>query len=228
MSTILDTIRTRYKLDPASDVALKWSIGKLEVKNNSGDIVAVANTASIDFDNEVVLPDGAERKPNGEPVYFSTTKAILWCHDTHLPPIGTYRNARLSDGKWVATFSRSKATQFATDISNLIDEGSVNGTSIGFIRIDGGRPTEPEIAKYGMAEYITRKWRWLELSVTPFPCNPDAVIVQRSKAVPEEFREKVCKAYYGHTITRDTVAALGVTLPRASAAAKGRTLVVVE
>ena len=55
----------------------------------------------------------------------------------------------------------------------MIAEGAVNGVSIGFDRLGGGPPTDDEVRLYGPVDFVTRAWRWLELSVTPMPCNPD-------------------------------------------------------
>ena len=64
----------------------------------------------------------------------------------------------------------------AKDVATLVAEGVVRGVSVGYVATDFGRPTPEEVEQYGDLRSIVRKWLWLELSVTPMPCNPDAVI----------------------------------------------------
>ena len=56
----------------------------------------------------------------------------------------------------------------------MIEEGGV-GASVGFIADEWGDPTEIEKKAYASGndepESIVRKWSWLELSFTCFPCN---------------------------------------------------------
>lgn len=206
MPTLIDSLRSRYGLKADASVGIHGSVSRI-TKAAGGGITAIANTASIDLVNEVVLPEGAERNPAGEPLYFSALKSILWCHDPMLP-VGTYRNARLANGAWVVQF-KIASTDFAQDIGTLIEDEAVNGTSIGFHRKEWGRPTDAEVKKYGMLDMITRTWAWLELSLTPTPCNPDALIIGRSAPPPEEFAERVFKAVERKAIRRDTAEAIG-------------------
>lgn len=65
------------------------------------------------------------------------------------------------------------------------DESPVRGVSIGFLRTNWGQPTKDDIAKYGPHLMTTRAWKWMELSVTPQPCNPEAWIVGAGKSAPK-------------------------------------------
>ena len=209
MASIADRLRERYGLKADTDVGVRPAFAEIK-ESSPGMVTAIANTAAIDLVDEVVVPEGAERDEKGQPVYFGTAKAIFYNHNYDLPPIGTFRNARLTPKGWVSQFSLSKATQFARDIGALIGEGAINGVSIGFIRLTGGKPTDDEVARYGMAEFVTRTWRWLELSVTPQPCNPEAWITG-AKSVPDDaFTEKVRKAMERRVVGEDTARALGV------------------
>lgn len=209
METVADRIRARLKLADGEDIGVRPVLS--EVKESSpGLVTAVANTAAVDLVDEVVVPEGVELDPSGQPMYLKDAKSIFYNHDSFLPPIGTFRNMRLTPKGIVAQFSLSKATQFAKDVGALIGEGAINGVSIGFIRLSGGQPTEDEVGKYGIHAYITRAWRWLELSVTPQPCNPEAWIMG-AKSVPDDaFTEKVRKAAERRIVSRETVEMLGV------------------
>jgi hypothetical protein len=56
-----------------------------------------------------------------------------------------------------------------------IAEAGGMGWSIGFEAVESGKPTAEEAKAYTQGERkprtVIRKWRWLETSATPFPCN---------------------------------------------------------
>jgi phage head maturation protease len=136
--------------------------------------------------DEVVVPEGCEIGPNGQPAYLSDAKSIFLNHDYGMP-IGTVRNCRLTGGRWVCQFALHGVTETARDVRALFDLGDdnpVRGVSIGFVRKSGGQPTKDEVQRYGPAGYVTREWLWMELSVTPQPCNPEAWVMSAGKAVP--------------------------------------------
>lgn len=131
--------------------------------------VFIANTADVDLDSEVVVPSGADTS------YFFRNRTIFLDHD-YTKPVARLRYASLKRGKWIVnmTFGRSALAQEAR--AN-VDDGVVNGCSIGFIPTDYGRPTADEIKAYGPHESIVRSWEWLELSLTGLPCNVNAVLL---------------------------------------------------
>lgn len=204
---LAERIRQRHGLKADADVGVKAVLSDVTARPD-GLVTAVANTAAVDLVREVVVPEGALRDAQGQPAYFADAKAIYWNHDYAMPPIGTFRNARLTPKGWACQFQMSKLA-FAQDVLTLILEGSVNGTSIGFDRLVAGEPVDAEIERYGMADYITRSWRWLELSVTPMPCNPEAWIQGVKSAPHEGFVEAVRKAAERHAIRPETADAMG-------------------
>lgn len=154
------------------------------------EIIAIANSAAIDLQQEVVVPSGADTS------YFFGKRTIYLNHNYDWP-IGSLRSATLKNGQWLCRFAFASTPQ-AQEVSTLVAEGIVRGVSIGFVATDYGAPTADEAKTYGPMRSIVRKWLWLELSVTPMPCNPEAVI--------QLVKEKRIK----HT----TAAMLGVRLPR--------------
>lgn len=144
---------------------------KLDHKDASEDNgrVFIANTADVDLDNEVVVPAGADT------TYFFKNRTIFLDHD-YTKPVARLRYASLKGGKWVVnmTFGR---TPLALEAKANVDDGVVNGSSIGFIPTDYGRPTAEEVKAYGPHESIVRTWEWLELSLTGLPCNVGAGLV---------------------------------------------------
>lgn len=174
------------------------------------EIVAVANTATIDMEREVVVPEGLD------PKYFRTYKAVYWNHDYGALPVATLRSATLDRGKraWMVRCSMA-SHPFAQDVLTTIRDGAINGGSIGFVRRDFGRPTDDEIDEYGPTEMVTRKGDLLEWSITPMPCNPDAEIVGRSLPdLPSEKARALESLVRKGLIHRKSAEAMGLVLKR--------------
>lgn len=148
---------------------------RLDHKDASNDTgrVFIATTADVDLDREVVVPAGAVTD------YFFKNRTIFLDHD-YTKPVARLRYASLKGGRWVVnmTFGRSALAQEA---QQNVDDGVVNGCSIGFIPIDHGRPTIDEVKTYGPHESIVRSWEWLELSLTGLPCNLAAQVAMQSE-----------------------------------------------
>lgn len=146
---------------------------KAAMSGNQPEVVAIANTAAVDLDDEVVVPSGAD------PALFEKYGAIYYNHISYgdMLPVGTLRQAALINGgsAWRIRFAVA-SNPFAQDVLTAIREGVVRGVSIGFVRTEWGDPTAEELDEYGPHQSITRGWRWLETSVVPMPCNPDAII----------------------------------------------------
>lgn len=141
------------------------------------EFTAIANTAAVDLDDEVVVPEGADTS------YFFKYRTLYLNHDMGAP-VGTLRSADLIPSKgWMIRCIVKGVTQIARDTRELIREGMIRGVSIGFVATDYGAPTRKEIERYGPHSNIIRRWRWLETSPTPMPCNPDALIQARSKGI---------------------------------------------
>lgn len=151
-------------------------------------VTAVANTAAIDLADEVVVPEGCILGANNQPVYLSDARAIFLNHNYNSAPIGAFRSARMTQGRWLIQMALNAATDLARDVQALFrlgDDNPMRGTSIGFLREQAGQPTKEEIATYGPAGYITRTWKWMEHSITPQPCNPEAWVVDAAmKSAP--------------------------------------------
>jgi phage head maturation protease len=183
MLTLLEEIKSRHPNRPAGDVLLtscamdenRFIAGKSGAPDES---VAIVNTGAVDLADEVVVPGGADK------TYFERFAAVYWCHDSYRPPVGGLRRLerRSNPDRWAMAWTWAK-DEFAQAIKVSVQDGIIRGTSIGFVADDRGTPTDWETRSYGMCRSIVRKWTWLETSITPQPCNPDAVIGM--KGMPE-------------------------------------------
>lgn len=203
---LTDRIRAHHGLQEADDVGVKASLTdsiRVERKGEGGarEVVAVANTPAVDISQEVVLPEGAARTKDGQIEYFDRARSIYLNHDYDTAPIGTLRSTKLqgkgAEAAWVIRFVLHGKTQASAEIAALFELGEdnpVRGVSIGFIRKDGGEPTDDEKAEYGpLCEYVTREWLWLETSVTPQPCNPEAWIMAVSEGKSIEIADEAAR-----------------------------------
>lgn len=137
-------------------------------------VTAIANTAAIDMDDEVVIPEGA---PAPGKAYFDITKTIYYNHQyDSFNNIGTMRWRRMKNGSHMVQFYVTDKTPAGRYAFALLEEGIIKGVSIGFEALDRSEPTDEEIAIYGPASVVTRSWEWVELSVTSMPCNKEAVV----------------------------------------------------
>lgn len=220
MSALSDHIAAKHGMD-AEKVGVKQVFAdgidtKTDTTTGYPIVTAIANTATIDLTDEVVVPEGCILGRESQPAYLFDARSIYLNHDYKSLPIGFLRNVRLSGGKWVVQVILNGTTDIARDVRAMFELGEENpcrGTSIGFIREAGGQPTKEEIAKYGPAAFITRTWKWLEHSITPQPCNPDAWVLSAGKSAPplsekasSIIDELTCKGI----IARETAAVLGL------------------
>ena len=151
---------------------------RVEETEQQFEIVATANTARVDLDNEVVVPEGADT------TYFNANKSILFNHDMN-SPIGSMVNMKLlrAESRWLVRMFISGGTPFCRDVRSLLREGVIKGVSIGFFATEAGQPTPEEKGLYGDHRSIVRAWKWMELSVTPQPCNVDALVTVVGKSM---------------------------------------------
>lgn len=172
-------LTTPRKCGDATVTGYKSSvISKAETDRAQRLVTAIANTAAIDMDDEVVVPSGAAERS-----YFDVAKTIYLNHDYTIP-IGRMRWRKLKDGAHLVQFHVSDKTTVARDAFELIDEGIIAGVSIGFEATDRSEPTDEETDLYGPASVVTRAWNWIELSATSMPCNSEALVqaVERGDA----------------------------------------------
>lgn len=232
---VVQRLRQRYYGDAAADV----KVGVARLKNegmpvvNDRNITLIANTDDIDMQREVVLPAGAVT------TYFDQNKSIFVDHDYRWQSlVGKMRNispypSAKNHKQWRVQVAilELQASPICNDILTVAREWGI-GSSIGFEGLEGGPPTPEEMkafpAKGALGlEWVTRKWLWLELSVTAMPCNvPCQSVGEREEKTAAYLDDAVVKG----RISRKGAVAMGLpgTAERKlHAAAPRRTVVVV-
>lgn len=134
----------------------------------------VASTSAVDQEGEVLVPSGFDFS------YFGEVKTVYWQHD-YDKPVGTCRNWSVKGGALNTTTFITR-TAFGDDVLTMIQDGVVNGLSVGVIPTDSGPPDATELKSFGDCRNVIRRSLMLEYSITPMPCNQTALIEAVSKA----------------------------------------------
>ena len=150
-----------------------------DVHTDNGDrtLGGLITSEMIDEDGEVVLASGADTE------YHERLRgcSVLWNHDLDVP-VGKMRALTPKGLAWYcsAFISRAKGHRvLCDDVLTMAREGILHW-SMGFKRLDHGAPTREERDRFPGIKYITRKWRLMELTLTPVPAHADARVVTKS------------------------------------------------
>lgn len=207
-----DSIRRRHKAFKDSQIGiLAFKSVDMEVDMEAGnrDIFGVATTDDVDESEEVVLPEGADLS------YIEATKKLYADHQYGVESdIGIIRYVKmLANGrgwKYRARFYENLRNPLADDTLEKIKQSGTYGVSIGFDPIEGGSPTPIEQKKYPAAKSIIRRWKWIELSVTPMPCNSYSYAVPAGELSDSKRFELIERLVGKELLTKDQACRLGV------------------
>lgn len=216
---ILNRIKTHPGLTKDSKVGVVSSLGKgaeVDLREDTRDIVVIANTADIDLDSEVVVPSGADTS------YFLKNRHIFADHKYDIENgAGVLR--KLSK---YPTPSDHKAWQMRININDnpignaimdiVRDTGQI-GVSVGFVATDYSEPTEAERVKYGgknpdKLQAVIRAWNWFETSFTLLPCNVSCQSRGGVESKSLEMYNSVERMVTKGIIKRDVAAMLGMDI----------------
>jgi len=175
LDEVVTKMRTRHGLKSSESAGVVGMVCKeTMVSDSERDIEVVMNTADVDLQDEVVLPGGCDTS------YFMSygQKKVFqdhWYDTRHNVGVLRWMNPFPNAQNPTALKARihiyaNLRDPAADDLLEKIKQGGM-GLSIGFVPIDSGEPNEAERRLYPKAESIVRKWRMLEVSFTPLPCN---------------------------------------------------------
>lgn len=167
----LEQISQRHLDEPTDNLHVKRAVlNGTAVDMESRTVKGTIAVAQADLDNEVVLP-------NFDRSYFpDRVKTVYFGHQYDAMPIGKCVSmAQRGDSLFATTYITKAPSGIGDDVLVMMDEGVINGFSIGFIPIQFGPPTEAEVKAYGEVDTVVRYSKLLEYSITPMPCNDGAV-----------------------------------------------------
>ncbi len=218
----MDLITQRLKLKDAfpnfSDIARRYGVDRdkaefirkgytpTEIKFVDGEkaVVSYINTAAIDRDAEVTLPEG------GIMDAYRENPVVMFGHDYKTLPVGKCDSLKLDSKGWQAKTVYAN-TDKATEIYEYRRAGFPLAESIGFIPIESisqGEAGFDELAKdlvkrgafkrgdISKIRRIHSKWAMLEYSDVPIPSNPEALQVAIAKGLilPETLIDDIVNA----------------------------------
>lgn len=163
-------------------------------------VSGIITTVSPDNQGEVVVTSGIDS------TYLEKFKTVYLGHD-YDKPIGSMRrlkrvpNDKHPTGLWASAYISE--TALGEDVLTMIGEEVINGTSIGFASMDFGPPTDDEAEEFGECGGLHRRSKLFEYSMTPMPCNADAVI---SEVTMKDLDRLLCQ----NKILRSTAVACGL------------------
>lgn len=156
---------------------------QLDVNEGKREVLAIISTNAVDRDGEVVNPKGLKKKN------YAGNPVVMVNHDYQTLPIGKALWVKADDDKVLAKYKVSDATQLARDVFGLLQDGTLNAHSIGFVANYSSKPTSqeknarPELKD---AKLIHRDWELMEFSVVGIPANPEALTLAVSKGYSQE------------------------------------------
>jgi hypothetical protein len=166
-------LAARVGCDDSHIGAVSCQAKDVEVKGDGRMLSVVANTTDIDLESEVVDPDGAELD------YILANRKVFVDHEYTVDRVvGKIRNIRrvVGDNDRTIAWKVDMGTHGALG-SEVVEAAQAIGigASIGFQALEFGPPTKEEIERFAkdgrVPDTVVRRWRWLELSLTHFPCN---------------------------------------------------------
>ena len=136
----------------------------------------VASDETVDRQGEIISVDGWQLDN------FKQNPVLLWGHDQNKPTVGRAKRIgyKTISGNKKLTFEPEfhRKDEFSRLIADLVDEGWVKTTSVGFL------PKEMEDNKYTKQEL-------LEISFVNVPANPNALGLAMAKGYSNEAIKKV-------------------------------------
>ena len=186
-------IAERYGIDKDEAEFIRKGYIPSDIKFVDGEkaVVSYINTAAIDRDAEVTLPEGGIMDD------YKTNPVVMFGHDYKTLPIGKCESLKLDSKGWKAKTVYAN-TDKASEIFEYRRAGFPLAESIGFIPIEsisqgdvGFEDLAKDLAKRGAFKRgdipkirrIHSKWAMLEYSDVPIPSNPEALQVAIAKGL---------------------------------------------
>ena len=155
---------------------------------------AIASTAALDRDREVLLPKGAITEN------FMKNPVMLFIHQYKQVPVGKVTSINVTKEAVSFTFEFAN-TELGNELKGLYDSGFMSAFSVGLypqksMWVDEQTPDQFEVAfpdgtkdMFDMTKYkvkpdrIVLAWELLEISPVPVPSNPEALLMRAKENI---------------------------------------------
>lgn len=132
-------------------------------------IEGYATTDAVDLEQEVILPQGIDWQS-----YFAGNRTMFVDHEYDvLSAVGKCRNLKLTpkglicQSVLIGGEGENRKRDWVEKLARLYTIGH----SVVVQRIESGKPTKEEAARYPGSSLVTRKSKLIEISYTPIPMN---------------------------------------------------------
>jgi hypothetical protein len=169
------------------------------------DYYGIANSTDIDLEDEVVVPDGANR------AYIQANGKMFADHKYGQSDVVGKIRAYIpvmsggSQSAWKVRFHLA-STDAGMTAAKIIDELGGIGLSVGFFAKDYGPPSPDEKAAYSKGgkgpSSVVRAWDWFELSTTCLPAN-------KACQAPKVTYDEKHAAQVEELVTKGTISRVG-------------------
>jgi HK97 family phage prohead protease len=158
----------------------------VKVQDGERAVTAVISTDAVDRDGEVLIPQGCNWKE------FNANPVVLFLHSYYSLPVGKVvaltRDADSITAKIVFADrpeSHPTGQEWIPDtLLALFQQKVLNAFSVGFTVTESRPATDKDVTTFGAGvRRVISKWKLLELSVVPLPCNQEAVALAVSKGI---------------------------------------------
>lgn len=178
---VIKDLAGRYKDVTGEDATIRIKRGammKPDIDMENRLVKGTITSTTPDMDGEVVLGSKLSRA-----FFPKQVNTVYLAHD-YTKPVGACRGWSIQDGghSMFATTYISQ-TSLGQDTLTMMKEKVISGFSIGFAAQDFGPPSADEVKAYGECDTIIRGGTLIEYSITPMPCNPDALVSLVSKGL---------------------------------------------
>lgn len=104
---------------------------------------------------------------------FNSNPVMLYDHNQYSMPIGRWENLRIENGELLADAVFDTEDERANEIARKVEKGFIKGASVG-LKVDE-MSQGPELMKPGQTRPTLTKSTLMEISITPFPSNANAL-----------------------------------------------------
>ncbi len=172
------------------------------VQNDAREAEFVASSDAIDSYGERV-------EQSWDLGRFTRNPVILWAHQSRELPIGQAVSTRMVEGRLHARirFASEKANPLAERVWQSVQEGTLRAVSVGFV------PRDVRTEKSDGREVVVLSDNELyEISVTPIPANPEALMRARKRALATQKTSAVNESATEAMMSEDRIKALEATV----------------
>ena len=157
----------------AKEIKRRTTMGRVKaIDTEASTVDFVINSGGVDLMHEELNPMGCDFAD------FMRNPVVLWAHDDWSPPIAKALNMELDPDEGVLSTAKFAVDldPFAARVFQLYEHEYLHGVSVRFLPTETVRYDEDSKERKERGVRVRyEKWRLLEYSPVPIPCDPSAL-----------------------------------------------------